>query len=401
MQFVPLPSVQPHWATTIRWSGVDLLVDRFGFVIGLDPAVLSLASIRRTAASLTAISPVPIRLISVDSTGSATFQLLQLADLRALLDGIVGWLAQLVPARAIRYIAPVQVHKALASPVSAPFFSDWPYAKIRAAEAWAIERGENPGIGIGIIDSGIALASSGAVNHPDLNPARFHLGGNYVRRGAWPADDNDHGTMVAGIAANGNNDGRGIPGMTAATQVHICKTLNAEGQGTDAAFKQAVKEIVSRAVKAGRKVIINYSAGGPAPSRELESACRLIEKHGMLLIASAGDNSGTQMFPAGYSADIPNVVSVSGVDEHDRLFGPIHADVFGPAVNVRSTVPPGTAVYRSSSGTSLATPFVSGLAALVWSANPEFSAAEVKARIVQRARIAFGRPVIDAAAALA
>ncbi len=296
-------------------------------------------------------------------------------------------------ASALTFVSPVRA-------VSDPFFSDWPYAKIRAAEAWAIERGENPDITIGIIDSGIALAS-GVVNHPDLNPARFHLGGNYVNRGAWPADDNDHGTMVAGIAATGNNDGRGIPGMTAATHVHVCKTLNAEGQGTDAAFKKAVKEIVGRGVKAGRKVVINYSAGSPAPSPELESACRLIEKHGMLLIASAGDCSGTQMFPASYSAAIPNVVSVSGVDEHDQLFGPARADLFGPAVNVRSTVPPGTAVYRSSSGTSLATPFVSGLAALVWSANPEFSAAEVRARIVQRARIAFDRPIIDAAAALA
>lgn len=399
MQFEQAPPLQPSWATTIQWNGASILVDRFRFVVNFDLAVIAAGAVRLAAELLLSISSAPLRLLSIDCMGSATFEVLDQFDLPDLLRRVAEWLIPLLPTSAIRYIEPDRVHAAMGA-VNDPYFSDWPYAKIRAAVAWGVERGQNSGVMIGVIDSGIALAS-GVVSHPDFNPARFHLGGNFVHPGAPPADDNRHGTMVTGIIAAENNNGTGIPGMTASTCVHVCKVLRADAYGTESAFKQAVQEIVDPSTHKGRKVVINYSAGGSAASAELESACRLLQNADMLLCAAAGAADGTPVYPAAYSGNIPTIVAVGGVDKRDRLFGPAQADLFAPAVDVRSTVPPTGATYWSSSGTSLATPFVAGLAALIWSAKPSLSAVQVKQRMITTARSAFGRPIIDAGAALA
>jgi subtilisin family serine protease len=124
----------------------------------------------------------------------------------------------------------------------------------------------------------------------------------------------------------------------------------------------------------------------------------------MLLCAAAGEGDGEIQFPAACSADFKdNVVSVGAIYPDDSPLGPLDVDVFAPGANVRSTTPAHLSNgghYDSYSGTSLAAPFVSGVAALIWSRFPALTAGELKQRIMATARVVSGRRILNAAAAL-
>jgi hypothetical protein len=176
--------------------------------------------------------------------------------------------------------------------------------------------------------------------------------------------------------------------MNWGTRVYICRTLDANGDGSGADFASAVEEIVDFAVANTMKVVINYSGGGPA-SMAKQDACKYASDHGMLLCAAAGnDNGGPIIWPAAYSAMFDGVVAVGSTETNDAVSGFSNVGpelcVVAPGGSILSTTPtyavqPGVALnYDTFRGTSMATPFVTGLCALMWSRHPSFANRKIR-----------------------
>jgi hypothetical protein len=279
---------------------------------------------------------------------------------------------------------------------SDPRYADqWALDKVGAPDAWDFEQGSSTGILIGIIDSGIALGTTDTLDHPDLgDAARYILGTDYVD-GGTPRDLNGHGTHVAGIAAAQTDNNQGVSGMSWHNRVYVCRTLDASGNGSGANFADAVEEIVDYAVAQGTKVVINYSGGGGA-SMTKQDACQYANDHGMLLCAATGnDYGGAVIFPAAYSTMFDAVIAVGSTETNDTVsdfsnVGP-EVTVVAPGRDILSTTPPYTVRpslalnYDYLSGTSMATPLVTGLCALMWSRHPGFTHSKIRAGLIATA----------------
>jgi len=290
----------------------------------------------------------------------------------------------------------------------------WGPPKVNAEQAWDLEQGKS-NVLIGIIDSGISI-TGGAPDHDDLStPGRFTLGTDFIDGGV-PQDTGGHGTHVAGIAAAVGNNAMGIAGMNWYSPVYICRTLG-PGGGSHADLADAIEEITDYAVANGLKAVINYSGGG-SDSLTKKNACQYASDNGALLCAAAGnDYGGSVIWPAAYSTAITGVIAVGSTDSSDAVaahsnVGP-EITVVAPGLSIQSTLPtyvtPGNAVnYGNKSGTSMATPLVSGLASLIWSRFPGWSNSKVKQCIIDTAvklgsgnfNNSWGYGRVDASAAL-
>lgn len=263
-------------------------------------------------------------------------------------------------------------------------------ADIDALEAWQTTTGSEE-IVVGDIDTGIDYL------HPDLlgniwtNPNEIADNGidddnngyiddvrgwDFVNNDNDPIDDNNHGTHTAGtIGAKGNN-GIGVAGVCWNVKLMPLKFLNAGGSGsTDNAVKA-----VQYAAMFGVRITSN-SWGGGNKSKALETA---IKNSGALFVAAAGNGgSSFKMYPAAYSLD--NVISVAATDHNDALasfsnYGTTWVDLAAPGVSILSTVR--NDEYSFFNGTSMATPHVAGVAALVLGQHPAWTNAQIKAQIL-------------------
>ena len=184
-------------------------------------------------------------------------------------------------------------------------------------------------------------------------------------------------------------------GVNWGSQVYVCRTLDANGNGSSASFAAAVEEIVDYAVANSLKAVINYSGGG-APSNAKRDACQYVQDHGMILCAATGnDDAGPVIFPAAYSTELAGVIAVGSTDQDDSVssfsnVGP-EVTVVAPGRGIMSTMPtyavgiPGALSYDTLDGTSMATPFVTGLVALMWSRHPGFSNQRIRDCLIQGA----------------
>jgi subtilisin family serine protease len=194
-----------------------------------------------------------------------------------------------------------------------------------------------------------------------------------------PSDNLGHGTHVAGtIGAIGNN-GRGISGINWRSSIMALKFLDQSNQGELASAISAIHYATMMRTQFGTNVrVLNNSWGQPGGENTLlRDAISESGEAGILFVAAAGngnilgqgvDNDRVPFYPASY--DLPNVISVAASDPNDRLatfsnFGLRSVDIAAPGVGVLSTLPGGQ--YGEANGTSMATPHVSGVAALIWS----------------------------------
>ncbi|QXB53079.1 S8 family peptidase [Aeromonas sp. FDAARGOS 1415] len=219
-----------------------------------------------------------------------------------------------------------------------------------------------------IIDSGY---SSG---HPDLPQGNQVQGYDDAGTGTWNSDENGHGTHVAGtITAVGGNE-TGVVGVLPKQIVplQIVKVFGANGWAYSSnlvgALNACKKGMSSRGFT---RMVINMSLGGSVPSKTEEQAFNQAYGQNVLSVAAAGNAGNTsKSYPASYNS----VVSVAAVDASTQLayFSQRNdqVELAAPGVSVLSTVPSGYAYY---SGTSMATPHVTGVAALVWSQQLECS----------------------------
>ncbi len=211
-----------------------------------------------------------------------------------------------------------------------------------------------------------------------------------------PSDVLGHGTHVAGtIGAIGNN-ARGVTGINWRSSIMALKFLDVNNQGDTASAIAAVNYATMMRTQFNTNVrVLNNSWGQPGGSNiALKNTIEASGNAGLLFVAAAGngnilgqgvDNDRTAFYPASYEMD--NVIAVGASDGTDRLagfsnYGLRGVDIVAPGVGVRSTLPGGR--YGEANGTSMATPHVSGSAALVWSLQPDATVPEIRRALLEQ-----------------
>jgi len=264
-------------------------------------------------------------------------------------------------------------------------------ADISALNAWDIQTGTD--VVIAVIDSGVDYT------HPDLrdniwiNTAEIPnnridddqngriddvRGWDFSNNDNDPMDDNNHGTHVAGVIGAKGNNASGITGINWNVRIMPLKFMNARGSGRTSAAIRALEY----AVRNGAKISNNSWGGGPF-SQALFDAIQSANNAGHIFVTAAGNdginNDQTAHYPSSFN--LPNVIAVAATDRNDRLasfsnFGARSVDLAAPGVNILSTIR--NNAYREMSGTSMAAPFVAGVAGLLVAQNLELSVTQIK-----------------------
>lgn len=271
-------------------------------------------------------------------------------------------------------------------------------ADISATLAWATTTGSD-NVVVAVLDTGVDY------NHEDLTenmwrrPEKmepYHdneLGtiddeyGFNAIDGADPMDDNGHGTHCAGIIGAEGENNLGIAGVNWKVQIMPLKFMNAGGSGSTKDAIEAINYVIDRK-RAGVNVrIISASWGSTQKSRALGDVIRKAYENDILFVAAAGnssvDNDRNPHYPSSY--DVPNVVSVAALDRNDALasfsnYGAKSVAIAAPGVDILSTWLSNE--YEEKSGTSMATPVVSGVAALILAEHPQMSVVDLKKKLL-------------------
>lgn len=211
------------------------------------------------------------------------------------------------------------------------------------------------GVKVAVIDTGIDCT------HPDLKD-NCYSGYDYVSNDTNTFDDsyNSHGTHVSGIIAAEKN-GFGIVGVAPNASVYAVKVLGGSGFGVESWIISGIQWAVDN-----NMTIISMSIQGP-DSQGIHDAVDAAYNTGLLLVAAAGNtNGGSVSYPAGYNSVI--AVTATDVNDHNASFAPNDSkiELAAPGVNINSTIVGG---YGILNGTSMSAPYVTGVAALLYSTN--------------------------------
>lgn len=242
----------------------------------------------------------------------------------------------------------------------------WGIATVKAPAAWSISKGTT--VKVAIMDTGIDLT------HPDLQ-SNIKGGINTIKPAKSANDDNGHGTHVAGIVAAVNNT-IGVVGVAPEVHLYAVKVLNAAGSGWLSDIIEGFQWCIDNQIK-----VINMSFGSDGTNSSEQEAVTQAYNAGITLVAAAGNDgyANSVDYPGAY----PEVIAVSAIDANLKLasfssYGP-EVDITAPGVQIYSTYK--KAAYATMSGTSMATPHVTGVAALRLAQNPSQSPAEIKTAI--------------------
>lgn len=263
-------------------------------------------------------------------------------------------------------------------------------ADIKAPEAWNITTGSS-NVVVALLDTGIDY------NHPDLAANMFRNnadcnangidedGNGYIddcygidtaNHDSDPFDDHYHGTHTAGTVGAAGNNSVGVVGVNWNVKLMPCKFLAADGFGDTADAVACLDYIAAMKDRGVNIVATSNSWGGGGYSQALYDAIDAQRQRGILFIAAAGnyalDNDTNAVYPANY--DLPNVIAVAATTQSDSLassfsdFGRRTVHLGAPGYQILSTAPNNS--YRTLDGTSMATPHVAGVAALLKAQNP-------------------------------
>lgn len=278
------------------------------------------------------------------------------------------------------------------TPDDTQYSSLWGMPMISAPSAWDITTGSS-NVVVAVIDTGIEYT------HPDLadniatNPGEIagngvdddnngfiddYYGYDFINGDSNPIDDHFHGTHCAGTVGAKGDNGRGVAGVAWSVKLLPVKVLDSYGSGSIAAVAAGMNYAVKRGVK-----IMSMSLGTSSYSSTIENAIITAKNAGVLVVAAAGNSAqNTDMYPNYPSASAqPNVLAVAASNSSDGLayfsnWGPTSVDLAAPGQTILSTYLSGQ--YAYASGTSMATPHVAGMAAMLLSVNPTLSYSQVK-----------------------
>jgi subtilisin family serine protease len=275
--------------------------------------------------------------------------------------------------------------------------SQWGLNAIQATGGWNAGTGTGRTV-VAVIDTGVDLT------HPDLarnlwrnadeipgngrdDDANGYVddarGYDFANNDPTPSDDHGHGTHVAGIIGAVGNNGVGVSGVAWTTTLMPLKFMDAAGNGYTSDAVRAIDYAVANGAK-----VINNSWGTDHSDPFLADAIGRARAAGVVVVSSAGNDGRnvdtTPQYPAGYARQFDNAVAVAATDSAGRLatysnFGTQSVMLAAPGSGVLSTTTGGG--YGTKSGTSMATPFVSGAVAVLWDANPAWTYRQVLAKL--------------------
>ncbi|MGI6595613.1 MAG: S8 family peptidase [Candidatus Ratteibacteria bacterium] len=264
----------------------------------------------------------------------------------------------------------------------------WALPKINLPSAWDKTTGSSDVI-IAVIDSGVDY------NHPDLydniwTDSENYPGYNAIENNADPMDDVNHGTHCAGIIGAVGNNGIGVCGVNWTIKIMALKFIDTNNQGTAQHAINCIDYIIRRKEEGENIVAVNGSWGGDEYSDSLYDAIERLETEGILFVASAGNsgdnNDVSPIYPASYS--LPNIISVASSNNNDERsgfsnYGRASVHIAAPGSLIYSTIPSENYGYKS--GTSMAAPFVAGIAGLISDYTDERDAIKLKDVILKSA----------------
>lgn len=302
----------------------------------------------------------------------------------------------------VEYAEPDYIYQAFGAPNDPYYGNQWAHTRMNSAAAWDISTGSNT-VTIAVIDTGIDET------HPDL-AAKIVAGYDFVDDDTNPHDLNGHGTHVAGIAAAMTNNGVGVAGMSWGARIMPVRVLDEVGEGSSSDITSAINWAYSHGAK-----VLNLSLGGAGYSTSMQNAVNAATSAGSLVIAAMGNNRSAN--PTSYPAAYSNVMAVAATGPGDTYayysqYGS-HCDIAAPggamgylhdSDGIYSTLPTynvemtGADYYKNYDylqGTSMAAPYVSGLAALIRSVSSDLTPAQVQ-QVMQNTAVDLGDTGWDA-----
>jgi thermitase len=303
----------------------------------------------------------------------------------------------------VEYVVENIKFKALNMPNDPDISKQWSLAKVQAEQAWKVGVGSKDVV-VAVIDTGVNLEHSDLKANAWINKKEIPGNGidddgngyvddvngyDFADKDADPDDETSgqnpgHGTHCAGIVGAVGDNGKGISGMSQKVSIMALRFLNASGSGD---LMDAVKAI-DYAIENGAQIIsASWGASVKAPQAQpiTEAISRANDKGVIFVAAAANDgknNDKFEVYPA--NTPLPNVVTVAASTNSDGKpswsnFGRAKVSISAPGENIYSTLP--KEKYGELSGTSMATPLVSGLIALMLSHNKDLNPVQAKALI--------------------